>query len=170
MSPSVNSPAPTASQTGNSDATSTQNGQDNHSEYPEQRHAGAVGLGPEFGRGVTTGEKFEGYKEELKGKVLRKPDVVQHGHDLRTGELKRREQAEDDVNPLRGPDEADANVQNGDRPEVPKSDSNKPTAMPPRVGDTSHPTEQGRYEQATSVAPEGSATSAPGEHAYKNIG
>ncbi|KAI0729200.1 hypothetical protein C8Q72DRAFT_778626 [Fomitopsis betulina] len=90
MSPSANSQAPTASR----DDTDAENGSDG---YPEQRHAGAVGLGPEFGRGVTTGDKIEGYKEELKGKILRKPDVVQHGHDLRTGELKRREDAENNV-------------------------------------------------------------------------
>ena len=43
-----------------------------------------------------TGDKLKGYEEELKGKILRKPDVVQHGHDLRTGELKRK-QLEADV-------------------------------------------------------------------------
>ncbi|KAH9925832.1 uncharacterized protein B0H18DRAFT_841917, partial [Fomitopsis serialis] len=120
--------------------------------YPEQLHAGAVGLGPEYGRGVTTGDKLAGYKDELKGKVLRKPDVAQHGHDLRTGELKRREQAQDDdgVRP-------NADVQSGDggRPDLPKSNSNQRTAQPPSVGDTAHPTERGRYEQASSVAPEG---------------
>lgn len=49
MSPSVNSPAPTASR-GDTDA---QNGQDG---YPEQKHAGAVGLGPEYGRGVVSSD------------------------------------------------------------------------------------------------------------------
>lgn len=33
----------------------------------------------------------------MKGKILRKPDVAQHGHDLRTGELKRREDAANDI-------------------------------------------------------------------------
>jgi hypothetical protein len=33
--------------------------------------------------------------EELKGKILRKPDVVEHGHDRRTGELQRKEQEKD---------------------------------------------------------------------------
>ena len=56
--------------------------------------------------------------------------------------------------------------------QLPKSDSNQPTAQPPSVGDTAHPTEQGRYEQAASVAPEGqgSDSETPGEHAYRNIG
>ena len=43
-----------------------------------------------------TGDKLKGYEEELKGKILRKPDIAQHGHDLRTGELKRK-QLEADV-------------------------------------------------------------------------
>lgn len=40
MSPSVNSPAPAAS------------GAQGNDTYPEQRHAGAAGLGPEYGKGV----------------------------------------------------------------------------------------------------------------------
>lgn len=49
MSPSANSQAPTASR----DDTDAENGSDG---YPEQRHAGAVGLGPEFGRGVVSSD------------------------------------------------------------------------------------------------------------------
>ena len=39
-------------------------------------------------------EKVAGLKEEIKGKILRKPELVQHGHDRRTGRLakKAREQ------------------------------------------------------------------------------
>jgi hypothetical protein len=37
------------------------------------------------------GDKFEGFKEEMKGKVTRNPDLVQHGHDMRTGVLKQKE-------------------------------------------------------------------------------
>ncbi|KZT70586.1 hypothetical protein DAEQUDRAFT_737265 [Daedalea quercina L-15889] len=163
MSPTVNSPAPTESRDGND----TQNA---HNEYPEQRHAGAVGLGPEFGRGVTTGDKLEGYKEELKGKVLRKPEVAEHGHELRTGQLKRKQQGEDDVDPFQGTQEPGEKTQSDSQPDLPKSDSNQHAAMPPRVGDTAHPTEKGRYEQAASVAPEGTAANTPGEHAYRHIG
>ena len=87
---------------------------DNHSEYPPQRHAGAVGYGPEYGKGAvclsvffgptstneyqqSTGDKLEGLKEELKGKIMHEPDLVQHGHDLRTGELKRKAFEDDNV-------------------------------------------------------------------------
>ena len=81
-------------------------------DYPPQLHAGAVGLGPEFGKGAvrtnpslrapqilvdklspvqTIGEKIDGMKEEIKGKVKHDPELVQHGRDQRTGELKRKE-------------------------------------------------------------------------------
>lgn len=38
------------------------------------------------------GEKLGGFTEEVKGKVLKKPEAVQHGHDRRTGELKKKEE------------------------------------------------------------------------------
>jgi hypothetical protein len=40
------------------------------------------------------GEKMTGYKEELIGKVKRDEGLVQHGRDIRTGELQRREREE----------------------------------------------------------------------------
>ncbi|KAK1229125.1 hypothetical protein PQX77_007830 [Marasmius sp. AFHP31] len=63
--------------------------------YPPQRHAGAVGYGPNYHQGPTFTDKLGGMKEEVKGKVFRKPEVAQHGKDRRTGELKRKEQEED---------------------------------------------------------------------------
>ncbi|KAH9908242.1 uncharacterized protein B0H18DRAFT_1075866 [Fomitopsis serialis] len=184
MSPSVNSPAPTASRDGRDDVTqnsqNSQNSQNGESEYPEQLHAGAVGLGPEYGRGVarkqTTGDKLSGYKDELKGKVLRKPDVAQHGHDLRTGELKRREQAQDDdgvrPSPLR-PTRAFAYTH------APIAGSG---AGPPE--EQQQPADCAAAQRRGHRAPDGAravragierrargrATSTPGEHAYKNIG
>ncbi|KAJ3486633.1 hypothetical protein NLI96_g4108 [Meripilus lineatus] len=56
-------------------------------DYPEQRHAGAVGLGPEYGKGASTGDQLQGWKEEIVGKITHNDDKVQHGHDLRTGEI-----------------------------------------------------------------------------------
>lgn len=38
-------------------------------------------------------------KEEVKGKLFRKPDLVEHGREMRTGELKKKQQ-EDDVRPV----------------------------------------------------------------------
>jgi hypothetical protein len=49
-------------------------------------------------RTKTLGEKYEGLKEEVKGKVKRNPEQVQHGKDMISGELKRRER-EADVRP-----------------------------------------------------------------------
>ncbi|KIM54901.1 hypothetical protein SCLCIDRAFT_1221511 [Scleroderma citrinum Foug A] len=64
--------------------------------FPPQRHAGAVGIGPEYVSKTGFMEKVVGLKEEIKGKILRKPELVQHGHDRRTGRLakKAREQAD----------------------------------------------------------------------------
>jgi len=160
---SVNSPAPTAN---SPNPTGAQGG-----EYPEQRHAGAVGYGPEYARGVTTGDKLEGFKEEAKGKILRKPDLVQHGKELRTGELKKKKE-EEDQSPFQTAD-ADDNRAGASSDSLPKNDENAPTSMPPGVHDTSHPTEQGRMQQAATVAPEGTddaRSQSAGEHDYHNIG
>ncbi|KAI0715018.1 hypothetical protein C8Q76DRAFT_444332 [Earliella scabrosa] len=92
------SPAPQQNSTG-----ATGGGNDS---YPPQRHAGAVGLGPEYAKGATTEDKLAGYKEELKGTILHKPDLVQHGHDLRTGDLKRKQEATDDNNPFQQQDDS----------------------------------------------------------------
>lgn len=55
----------------------------------------------------TAYDKLEGLKEEIKGKVTRNPDKVQHGKEMRTGELKRKQHEQDDVSlptiPLRRP-------------------------------------------------------------------
>lgn len=45
-------------------------------------------------------DKVTGYKEELIGKLFHNPQKAQHGHDLRTGELKRKELEEDEVGHL----------------------------------------------------------------------
>ncbi|OCH89182.1 hypothetical protein OBBRIDRAFT_778895 [Obba rivulosa] len=111
--------------------------------YPEQMHAGAVGYGPNYGTGPTTGDKLEGMVNEMKGKMIRDPELVEYGREMRTGELKER-QKEDDMHEDRG-----------GTPDVPKSDTNQTTAQPPSVEDTAHPSEKGQREQAATVAPEG---------------
>ncbi|KAF8802503.1 hypothetical protein BYT27DRAFT_7172964 [Phlegmacium glaucopus] len=57
---------------------------------PEQRHAGKVGYGPTFTTGPTLGDKIMGLKEEIAGKLTRNPEKVKHGHDILTGEEKRK--------------------------------------------------------------------------------
>jgi hypothetical protein len=59
-------------------------------QYPEQKHAGAVGYGPNYHQGPTVGEKATGLKEELVGKMKHDQGMTQHGHELRTGILKQK--------------------------------------------------------------------------------
>lgn len=80
-------------------------------EYPDQRHAGKVGYGPNFStRAVrrclrdtpasivihlasslqTVLDKVVGLTQEARGKVMHKPDLVNAGHEKYTGEAKRR--------------------------------------------------------------------------------
>ncbi|KAF8505225.1 hypothetical protein JB92DRAFT_2965732 [Gautieria morchelliformis] len=69
--------------------------------YPEQRHAGAVGYGPEYlshhhaKDGATLGDKITGVTEQVVGKITRKPKLVKKGHDKETGEQKKQEQKKD---------------------------------------------------------------------------
>ncbi|KAL0958813.1 hypothetical protein HGRIS_014132 [Hohenbuehelia grisea] len=95
-------------------------------DYPEQKHAGAVGIGPNFSTKPTMGDKLAGMKEEVKGKVSHNPGLVEQGHKRRTGELKR-EQRRDDTDPFATPDDGDHELHH----------------------------EKSHMEQAATVAPEG---------------
>ncbi|KAG2059306.1 hypothetical protein BDR06DRAFT_949333 [Suillus hirtellus] len=76
------------------------------SQLPPQRHAGAVGLGPLYGQGAGLGEKLGGLQEEVKGKITRNPELVEHGRERRTGILKKKEQEQDDEeNPFTNPED-----------------------------------------------------------------
>jgi hypothetical protein len=68
----------------------------NYVEYPEQKHAGAVGLGPEYGKGLPVDEKLKGLKEEVEGKIIHNPELAEKGKERRTGELKKKKEREDD--------------------------------------------------------------------------
>ncbi|KAK7689362.1 hypothetical protein QCA50_007153 [Cerrena zonata] len=151
--PNVNSPASStrvpSSQTeqDGAPATAPDNG------YPPQRHAGAVGLGPEYGKGTSASgtDRIQGLKEELVGKILHKPQKVQHGHDLRTGELKRREREENEPhNPFQSIDTGD---------DKPGASSKKDEGLFQSQGETTgtekHLSPAGEKEQAATVAPEG---------------
>ncbi|OAX43444.1 hypothetical protein K503DRAFT_765889 [Rhizopogon vinicolor AM-OR11-026] len=101
---------------------------------PPQRHAGAVGLGPAYHQGPGFGDKLVGLEEEIKGKIMKKPELVEQGRERRTGALKKKELEQDD-----------------------KDD---PFAKP---GDQSAPTMhkgKGELEHAASVSPQ---KEAPGE-------
>lgn len=65
-------------------------------QLPPQRHAGAVGLGPAYGQGAGLGEKLGGMQEEIRGKIMKNPELVEHGRERRTGILKKKEQQQND--------------------------------------------------------------------------
>ncbi|OJA16438.1 hypothetical protein AZE42_03804 [Rhizopogon vesiculosus] len=65
---------------------------------PPQRHAGAVGLGPAYHQGPGFGDKLVGLEEEIKGKIMKKPELVEQGRERRTGALKQKELEQDDKN------------------------------------------------------------------------
>lgn len=83
--------------------------------YPEQRHAGAVGLGPNYNQSATFMDKVTGLKEEMKGKITKNPELVAKGHDRVTGELKHKRLDEDLAkDPFASPEKApDATPQTG---------------------------------------------------------
>nr|GAT47920.1 predicted protein [Mycena chlorophos] len=60
-------------------------------EYPEQRHAGAVGYGPNYHAQPGFLDKLTAAKETVTGKVTRNPELVEKGHDRWTGALKQKE-------------------------------------------------------------------------------
>ncbi|KIJ16253.1 hypothetical protein PAXINDRAFT_11283 [Paxillus involutus ATCC 200175] len=75
-------------------------------DLPPQRHAGAVGLGPNYVSGVGFGEKVAGLKDEIKGKILREPEVTERGRERRTGELKKKEKERDNMfDPFAAPED-----------------------------------------------------------------
>ncbi|KAJ7841045.1 hypothetical protein B0H14DRAFT_2587071 [Mycena olivaceomarginata] len=67
------------------------------SQYPEQKHAGAVGYGPNYNQGAGFVEKITGLKEQVKGKVTHNPELAAKGHERMTGELKHKELEEEDA-------------------------------------------------------------------------
>ncbi|KAF8578932.1 hypothetical protein K439DRAFT_1638425 [Ramaria rubella] len=92
---------------------------------PEQKHAGAVGYGPDFANKnrTTMGDKIAGLKEELVGKITKNPELVQKGHDRKTGELKKREH-EDESDPFATEEKKEAQTS-------PASNAQEPSAGTP---------------------------------------
>ncbi|GJE92466.1 hypothetical protein PsYK624_086200 [Phanerochaete sordida] len=166
-----------ASQQQNGGADGEQNGSTTEPEggYPKQLHAGAVGLGPEYGvqQKATTFDKIQGLKEELAGKVTRKPEKAQHGKEMRTGELKRKQHEEDDADPFKtadgeGDKDKDQQDTQSDQPDQragnpnPTNDGREDvqgnaaqTSVTGKRGPQTHPTEAGAQAQAATTAPEG---------------
>ncbi|VDB91632.1 unnamed protein product [Peniophora sp. CBMAI 1063] len=127
--------------------------------YPPQLHAGKVGYGPEFGKGVSTGTKVSGLKEEVMGKVKHDPSLVQHGHDMRTGQLARKEREEADKDLF--PDEG---AQSGDAP-TPSKPSNVD------AGRDQPAAAQDKFDQERSSTVEADRDAVPerDQHARENV-
>lgn len=45
----------------------------------------------------TAGDKIQGLKEQIAGKLTHNPEKAEHGKQMRTGELKRKQKEQDDV-------------------------------------------------------------------------
>jgi len=71
------------------------------------RHAGQIGVGPNFHAGPGTGEKLTGLKEVVQGKLTGNTELAETGQMRRTGELKKRQDEENDRNsdPFAQPDD-----------------------------------------------------------------
>ncbi|EGN94418.1 hypothetical protein SERLA73DRAFT_188304 [Serpula lacrymans var. lacrymans S7.3] len=110
--------------------------------YPEQRHAGALGIGPNYGDQVRVGEKITGLKEEAKGKLTNNSDLVERGRKRRTGELKSQEKEAKDEDPFTTPEE--------------KEEQRQATqGSTESGGHSSSLKEKGEKEQAATISPEG---------------
>jgi len=90
------------------ESTNTESVEADHidSTYPEQKHAGAVGYGPNYNQGAGFLDKITGVKDQVKGKVTHNPELAAKGHDRMTGELKHKELEEDaKSDPFADPDQ-----------------------------------------------------------------
>ncbi|KAJ7604654.1 hypothetical protein FB45DRAFT_955572 [Roridomyces roridus] len=107
------------------------------STYPEQKHAGKVGLGPNYHRGAALGDKMAGFKESVKGKITHNPDLAAKGHDRMTGELQRKEQEGDDkADPFAKPDEKTENAE--EKQEQTEANVSESTNSVPATNDSTH--------------------------------
>ncbi|KAJ7768273.1 hypothetical protein B0H16DRAFT_1519218 [Mycena metata] len=105
------------------------------SQYPEQKHAGAVGFGPNYHQTPGFLDKVTGLKEEMKGKVTRNPDLAAKGHDRMTGELKKKElEADAAEDPFANPEEKQKEAEGGaaqDSTDIPSTKGNTATGTTP---------------------------------------
>ncbi|THU93333.1 hypothetical protein K435DRAFT_757651 [Dendrothele bispora CBS 962.96] len=112
-------------------------------DYPEQRHAGKVGYGPNYNQGAGLGEKLTGIKEQIKGKVSHNPALIEQGRERRTGELKHKQEQEEleASDPFANPEEKEEKAQQ-------QGDSNS------EISQTKKDV-KGQVDQAATSAPEG---------------
>ncbi|KAF5354232.1 hypothetical protein D9756_007232 [Leucocoprinus leucothites] len=130
--------------------------------YPEQRHAGKVGYGPNYKQGATMMDKISGLSEEIHGKLAHKPELVQEGREKKTGELRRKKNhMEDEKDPFATPGESKSTPSHegsstsiqSDQPSSRGSSGAVQTASPERMSSTAYSSGSGAREQAATVAP-----------------
>jgi len=141
-------------------------------DYPPQKHAGQVGLGPHYaevhGKEAGFGAKLTGMKEQLKGKVTRNHELEQRGHDRTTGELKAKEQAQDDAkspfNTAGADDKSDQKPDEKADKKVDEKVDEKPTTegtpVPPNAP-TTNPAEKVASHEGTTAGTPAAATTGP---------
>ncbi|TFK37376.1 hypothetical protein BDQ12DRAFT_750814 [Crucibulum laeve] len=113
--------------------------------YPEQKHAGKVGYGPNYRAGAGFNDKVSGMMEEMKGKATHNPERVQHGHDVYSGAQKRKELlGEGEESPFQKVDE--------EKPKDEQAADSKAQATP---AGGAHTSGVGAKEQAATIAPQG---------------
>ncbi|KAJ7040707.1 hypothetical protein C8F04DRAFT_1081831 [Mycena alexandri] len=109
-------PDATKTQPASNQQTNKESAEGDHldSQYPEQKHAGAVGYGPNYHQTPGFLDKVTGLKEEVKGKVTHNPELAAQGHDRMTGELKKKElEADAAEDPFANPEEKQKGAQGG---------------------------------------------------------
>ncbi|KAF8150725.1 hypothetical protein B0H34DRAFT_801654 [Crassisporium funariophilum] len=123
------------------------------SDMPVQRHAGQVGYGPNYHAGPTLEDKIMGLKEELEGKITRNPERVHHGHDILSGEDRRKKlTGADEKNPFENAKEDNSKDKgiNQAKPPSGTTDQGAPTAPAAKQN-----SDKALKEQAATVAPQG---------------
>jgi len=146
--------------------TATQGHQDSNptdpdTEYPEQKHAGKVGLGPEYGKksrethGINA--KIKGYKEEFKGTVTRNSDLVQKGKERRTGDLaQKEEEKKENDNPFEKAAPPASEAQKDDQEEEEqKGDGTGTNSDALNIQDHAPTSDHAARQQAATTEPEG---------------
>lgn len=88
----------------------------NSDEYPPQRHAGAVGYGPNYKTGPSLGDKVGGMTEKIIGKVTKNEEKIHHGEARQAGRLDEENHAAEEArqNPLNNPVKGDASLSGSD--------------------------------------------------------
>ncbi|KAJ3925414.1 MAG: hypothetical protein NXY57DRAFT_967871 [Lentinula lateritia] len=138
VSGDANPPSPTTTpNTTTTSTTANSSSSSSPSSYPSQHHAGAVGYGPNYRQGASLTDKLTGLKEELKGKVTKNPGLVEHGREMKSGELKKKEEEEDmnNLDPFGTADDDDE--KNEKKKEVDSSTKSPDSTSTPSTTDTS---------------------------------